>query len=962
VIAYANAPKTVVTGNGHELSRNGLGVNRADGHLFVDFGSYVAEYGPATEGNPLLTKSIGAGFLIGSKHITIDAANNRLYASDAPNNSTVQVYELTAPHNLLLNVTGSSTPANKFFSTSGNISIATEESTGNFFVDDLEGKGIIYEYSKDGTLISSIKPRGFKYVFPSQIESDNGPNSPNEGTLYVPSGEGAGNTYAFVPKIVGAPTIESVTVKNVAATEAELTASVIPNTPGPEYVVEAVSQQQFEAEGGFAGATVAARGLLPASKESVPLSAPLSGLAPGTSYRVRLTVENEAGRDSAEVGFATVEEPGATNCPNEAARVGRSADLPDCRAYELVTPANTGGRSPLGVGNNFAGPILGTQSVTEDGSSVAFLVIGGVLPGLEGAGNFNGDEYLAVRGDAGWTTQSIAMNGAQSAAPLPGALSPDHLFEAVEADPPGSLALEQHSTTYLRYPDGRFYPLGRGSLGTQLEARMLLLANGGSHVVFASPQSSVARQLEPNAPPNGTIAIYDRPVSEEVTHVVSLLPGDVTPGAGQDARFLGASADGSAVAFRLVSGGTTFSDIYVRLNNVVTVDAAPSTSTFEGLSANGRYLFYLDEGNLSRFDTAREETVPITSGSNATVVNVAPDGSAVFFLSSLDLTPGASNPVGREASEEAGFENLYVWRDGALNYVATVTERDVKGESAGVNSDPGYGLGLWNLEQDNGKFAKDPSRATADGGTFVFESRADITGFDSAGNSEIYRYGDDGSSLICISCAPSNEVPTGSAHLQTVLGGALEVPIGEWAQMQNMAPGGNRVFFQSEEPLVQSDTNGLQDVYEWESQGTGSCVRTGGCISLISSGHSSAPAYFFGASRSGDDAFIITSDLLVGADTDPTLSVYDARSFGGSAPSAPTNCLAEGCRGQSTEPPAQLAPASTATGPSGNVKPASKCRKGTRRKKQHGKSRCVTKRHLPAHKKAKHARRKGGIK
>jgi hypothetical protein len=1102
-IAYANSPRTILSGTGGQLRFNAIALDRANNHLFVDLNSSVSEYGSAPEGNPLLTPSIAAGGLVESKHIAIDASHERLYASagiDQGTGSVVQVYELAAPHRLIMTVNGATVPAERFFSAGGDVSVATEESTGHFFVADLPGKKPVYEYDEGGSFVSSIKPPGdFQYSFPSTIESDNGASSPNEGALYIPSGIGAekSNTYAYVRRILSPPAIGSLAMRNVGPVEAEVTASVIPQSPSPDYIVE------YEALGVFGGPIVAAQGQLPAGKEPFRISAALNGLSPGTSYNVRLTVENEFGADSEEVRFSTFEEVVPSSCPDEAARVGASAHLPDCRAYELVTPANTGGHPPLAFGNNFRAR-LGSQSVSEDGSSVAFFVVGGVIPGFEGGGNFNGDSYLSRYGPAGWTTEAIGLNGTQSANPSPGALSSDHAFETVFAQPPGPLALEGGETVYLRYPDGEFQLLGRGSLGIEPRAEVLLLSREGSHVIFSSSTSegNPSRQLEPDAPPSGTKAIYDRPVSAEVTHVVSLLPGNVTPGVGENAFFLGASSDGSAVAFRI--GGEREGDIYVRLDYAETVDAAPRTSTFEGLSTNGRYLFYLHEGNLKRFDTATGQTVPISSGDDATVANIPADGSGAYFLSPDVLSDEGSplvNPRGQTPSPPAngsgflgaegtgtltlgatevsgvtisngviepgmrisgpgvgeggenevvsvgtgtltlghaaaqsgsisftaagsktvsgvavskgtfavgrpirgegipagakiasideaahtltlsfaeplqrtsvvGFQsltvlssqNLYYWDGSASQFVATVTNHDVEGEKNG-NGSVGYGLGLWAAQQQQGTFARDSSRVTEDGGIFVFESRADITGFDSAGHAEIYRYGVDDSSLTCISCSPSNEVPSGDAHLQTVFGSPTGVPIGELAQMRGMAPEGRRIFFQSEAPLVPSDTNGQIDVYEWEGAGTGTCARSGGCISLISSGHSSAPTYFFGASSSGNDAFILTSDLLTGADTDPTLSVYDARVDGGSVPSATGSCLAEGCRGQLTPPLGASSPASTATGSSGNVKSKPGCRKGVVKKKKHGKDKCVKKKkHPPRHRKPKYGHGKGGPK
>lgn len=49
---------------------------------------------------------------------------------------------------------------------------------------------------------------------------------------------------------------------------------------------------------------------------------------------------------------------------------------------------------------------------------------------------------------------------------------------------------------------------------------------------------------------------------------------------------------------------------------------------------------------------------------------------------------------------------------------------------------------------------------------------------------------------------------------------------------------GGRVFFDASQPLVSQVRNNVQDVYEWEQAGVGSCSAgaKGGCIYLISGG------------------------------------------------------------------------------------------------------------------------------
>ena len=93
-----------------------------------------------------------------------------------------------------------------------------------------------------------------------------------------------------------------------------------------------------------------------------------------------------------------------------------------------------------------------------------------------------------------------------------------------------------------------------------------------------------------------------------------------------------------------------------------------------------------------------------------------------------------------------------------------------------------------------------------------------------------------------------------------------------------------RLFFDSGDALVPQDSNGTQDVYQYEPPGVGGCTEAlptfsqsnGGCVSLISAGTSGQESAFLDASESGDDVFFLTSSRLVPQDEDAARDVYDA--------------------------------------------------------------------------------------
>jgi hypothetical protein len=160
----------------------------------------------------------------------------------------------------------------------------------------------------------------------------------------------------------------------------------------------------------------------------------------------------------------------------------------------------------------------------------------------------------------------------------------------------------------------------------------------------------------------------------------------------------------------------------------------------------------------------------------------------------------------------------------------------------------------------------------------------------------------------------------------------------------------NRVFFTSSDALAALDTNKASDAYQWEAQGTGSCVKPGGCLNLLSSGSDGGGASFIDASESGEDAYFLTSSSLV--PTDPgSADLYDARVGGGfPEPKQPIPCEGDACQPLPSSPEDPTV-GTLIPGP-GNPPvhfPAVPCKSGFVRK--HGK--CVER---PHHKRKHHKR------
>jgi hypothetical protein len=367
-------------------------------------------------------------------------------------------------------------------------------------------------------------------------------------------------------------------------------------------------------------------------------------------------------------------------------------------------------------------------------------------------------------------------------------------------------------------------------------------------------------------------------------------------------------------------------------------------------------------------------------------VFASPDGSQAFFQSEDKLTGEApEGPPGDTTPKEYDFDV----NTGSLTYLPGVTGRILASDTDGsvfaferpeTGGSPAE-LDVWSAGPAGGTVAPvaqlpigeiprqgivPEARMTGDGSVLVFLTSADVPGgFNNGGFKQIYRYDVAADQLGCVSCTPPGVTPTGNAQLSQL--GALEEGAGVGyaivpGQVENrgISSNGDRVFFDTPDPLVPQDTNfntyakvqGTEsvkqgrDVYEWEN----------GEVYLISSGKSTRNSYFLDNSENGDDVFFATTEGLLAGDTDNAYDVYDARvpHPGDTPPAAAVPCQGSVCQGPPNVPAPLSAPASATFAGLGNIaveptakatvkaKPRStsvRCRKGYVKKK----NKCVKK-------------------
>jgi hypothetical protein len=454
----------------------------------------------------------------------------------------------------------------------------------------------------------------------------------------------------------------------------------------------------------------------------------------------------------------------------------------------------------------------------------------------------------------------------------------------------------------------------------------------------------------------GGSGVTDHAVSEDGSSVVWTGASGlyVREGIGT-AHSVTVQADAPDGGGRFLTASDDDSKIFFADNNRLTGDSTAGSGAFGDL-----YRFDARNTGSGRLVDLTVDHVDTGGAEVLGVLGASADGSYLYFVANGRLDPEALDvhqgdcTTGKSPVEATC--NLYLWHEGweTPRFIATLSGND-EIETNGVAA-----LGAaydWDPTMD-----ARTARVSLDGNRVVFMSEESLTGYDntvSAGSScrqtlkgqppapaqceEVFLYEASTNRLICVSCNPTGARPTGPSGIpggtqfsnnhaiyqsrvlseeggmgnagEGVSGESGGGGSGEGGSGGAAGGGGGRVFFDSADGIVPQDTNGAEDVYEYEN----------GNIYLISGGTNAGGASFVDASTDGDDVFFITRAQLAAQDTDQLVDLYDARAPHvpgekvGFAAVSPTVCEGEECRSPSPGAPAFGSPSSATFMGAGNV-------------------------------------------
>ncbi len=614
----------------------------------------------------------------------------------------------------------------------------------------------------------------------------------------------------------------------------------------------------------------------------------------------------------------------AAECANESLRDAQAATfLPDCRAFELVSPSE--GTPHLQGGESFH---RGARAATAGGGIGWFSF-------YPLSGSLGGESYsISTRKSDGWATEPVGPRLSPTTSAFP-ECRPTMLFSAdlsktLLTDGFASPGSEQHAVYQCPgnnpalvpgEPEGFQNVLVRDSASglyslanitptgvTPGDAWFQGASDDFSHVVFED-----GAKLIESAPVGASLYEW----ASGAVSLVTVLPNGtptvgVSPNAFRGGAFPGTaqithpvSANGTRVVFE------TEGKLFLRENveqkqesarglegkclesekactvqlDVSEVGGSGGGGSFLAANASDTRIFFTDNANakltadtnagsgqhLYEYDTHTSQLNDLTPegdlGLNG-LSGISDDGSYLYVVAQAALIAGAN----------AGSPNLYVFHEGIPQLIATLSASQEDARDWTLNE-------LTARVSSNGRYIgfNSTERLTGYDNTPARGLDCEIGGF-TAPCLEIFLYDATQKELHCVSCSPGGARPTAPAELPRI-----EASSDSWGQgyLERNVVDDGRVFFDTANPLLVGAGNDVSNVYEY----------VGGHLSLISSGTSEANSFFYDASSSGSDIFFATTQHLVQGDTGDGMRLYDARVEGGfSEPEVPAPCGGEGCR------------------------------------------------------------------
>ncbi len=913
----------------------GVGIDPVSGHIYSADNGSIREY----DSSGVFIDSFGEGHLSGTYGVAVNGALGKVYASNL-GGSAADIFGLAV---VIPDVTTG--PATGITTTNATLA-------GTVNPDGVPITSCTFEYSRyfigyevNSVPCASSPGSGSSAVAVSANATGLTPNTPYSYRLIASNTNGTIDGEALTFTTLSAPLIDEQWLESVSNATVTVDAKINPKEYATVYFLEYGQDTSY---GSRIPASPAAIG---AGNEDVAVSQSLAGLEGGTTYHYRFVATNANGTtDGRDMTFKTSPTPAAVtdSCPNAQVRGLQAAQyLPDCRAYEMVSPPEKDG------GNISADQTAIAAAV--DGNAVQYVSITGFAD-AQGSNAF-GTAYIAERGTGeGWMTHAITPSQSPPIFPIArvasytGYFSPD-LNTGVYLSISPFQAMEPNvvnvpnvylRTDLLKAGRGTYQLLsGCPECTEPLPARKVLVFGEIDPAVAGASEDLSHVIFETTGDLTGnTLGLGEQPKLYEsvngVVRLVGILPGgavaeESVAGQGAIVPAMGGfgrlsmhtphtiSADGSRIVFTagplvsassagLASGSSSEAyagNLYLRENGATSVKLnASERSTAEpeqpalymNASKDDSKIFFVtnealnDETthpglNLYMYDVnapehhhltliARQSTEGGQAG-ELWVSGVSDDGSYVYFSMPA---PGRG-------------KTLYVWHEGTTRLIAE------------GGSEPDWGEESIQLYGNEDLF-----RVSPDGKHVVFESNsrstAESAGYDNClaqqsceyGSNlgkELYLYDYETGKLTCVSCDPSGERPVGNASFMTNSVDITIIGLAKTQRLNNaLTENGDRVFFDTPDPLVRQDTNGKRDVYEYDA-------RTG-TVSLVSSGRSSDDSFFVEATPDGSDVFFTTSEQLVKADVDGNFDLYDARENGGIASQnvgPPAQCESDDCQG-----------------------------------------------------------------